>query len=513
MLSTRGNLSEISHRTSIFIHNMPISLTNDKGTMPKMTLSAQIIKPSGRAAVSEAAKEASSSPGKLAFPVFLYLLGIAIPIEFKIGPLNMSGVRTVLIVFTVPILIKLLQGRYGKLLFTDFLFFLFSIWVIITLFKNTPASALSFGGSVAVEFFGGYLLARAYVRSAESMLATYRAVLILLIFTIPLALYEGQTGQALIPNLIRSLKFSSFPDFTHPTDAMRLGLYRPQVIFAHPIHYGLFGSTVFSIIFVGFEQVFSKTRRYMSSALIFIAVFLSLSSGGLLPVFIQMFMIFWAFSFRRYGGKWYILLSLMFMMYLLVSMISNRTALDVFMSYATFNPGNAYWRKLIFIWGMQNVWANPFMGIGLNDWFRPEFMTPDSVDNFWLLNAMRYGIPGFLLITTGFLLPVWRIAWHRIEEANPAWKLRRAWVFTILALTFALSTVDVWSTALSYVAFLFGSGIWFLSINAPGRLPIKELAAPSGESEQLRTSKLARPVSRFTRFDQDKTRGHLEKLP
>jgi O-Antigen ligase len=403
---------------------------------------------------------------KLALPVKLYFLAVALPVYFHAGPLLMTGVRAVLMVMMIPMCINLLSGKYGRILLTDFLFFLFSLWIVITLFINSPASALSFGGSVAIEFFGGYLLSRAYIRSAQDMAAMCRILFFLVLFTIPFALYEGQTGRAFIPELIRKIPgLNSVEDFYNELAGRRLGLERVQVIFAHPIHYGLFCSTAFSLTVIGLQRTFTNTQRYIAGFFICFAAFLSLSSGAILPILLQFSFILWATVMRRVKSKWLILIGIIAVFYVIIDLISSRTPIDVFMSYATFSPGNAFWRQSIFEWGMKNVWANPFVGIGLNDWFRPWWMFIDSVDNFWLLSAMRYGITGFLMLAIGFFMPIWTIAWRKIDEASPAWPFRRAWVITFIGLTLTLSTVDVWATMFAHVAFLFGSGMWFLTTN------------------------------------------------
>ena len=400
----------------------------------------------------------------MALPIKLYFVAIALPVYFQAGPLLMSGVRALLIVLIIPICINLLAGKYGRILLTDILFFLFSVWIIITLSINSPASALSFGGSVAVEFFGGYLLARAYIRSAQDMAAMCRILFYVVLFTIPFALYEGQTGRAFIPELIRKLPgLNSVEDFYNELAGRRLGLERAQVIFAHPIHYGLFCSTAFSLTVVGLQNLFTKLQRCVAGALICFAAFLSLSSGAILPLFLQSGFILWSVGLWSVKSKWFILLGLITLCYVTIDLLSNRTPIDVFMTYATFSPGNAYWRKSIFEWGMKNVWANPFVGIGLNNWFRPWWMFVDSVDNFWLLSAMRYGIIGFAMLAIGFFLPIWNIAWRKIDEKSPAWPFRRAWIITFIGLTLTLSTVDVWATMFAHVAFLFGAGMWFLT--------------------------------------------------
>jgi hypothetical protein len=92
------------------------------------------------------------------------------------------------------------------------------------------------------------------------------------------------------------------------------------------------------------------------------------------------------------------------------------------------------------------------------------------MDNFWLLTTVRYGIPAFFLVGLGFAIPLWKIAWRQIDEGSLVWQFRRAWMIIMVGLVLSLCTVDVWATMFSYVAFLFGSGIWLLSV---GQTPAK----------------------------------------
>ena len=245
-----------------------------------------------------------------------------------------------------------------------------------------------------------------------------------------------------------------------------MGLERVQTVFAHPIHYGLFCGTAFSLLFVGLKGLISTTARYLGSAAIGFCVFLSLSSGALLPFILQLGLIFWAFSLNSVRQRWLILLGLFMLAYVAIDLLSNRTPIKVFMTYATFSAHNAYWRSIIFEWGMINVWANPIVGIGLNEWIRPYYMRSGSMDNFWLVNAVRYGIPGFFLLALGYLPALWKIGRRNFDTDLRLWQVRRAWIFTFVGLTLTLATVHVWTSIYSFVFFLFGAGMWFLTVKA-----------------------------------------------
>lgn len=468
---------------------------------------------------AQAARSLLKLDSKLPFPVFVYFASIALPIEFDAGGTLLTGVRALLLILFVPMILKLLMGHYGKMIWTDVIFFLFCPWAIWTLHLNNPDSAISFGGSVGIEFYGGYLLGRAYIRSPETFAGMCKALFWVITLTLPFAFYETQTGWSPIPGLINKLPLVySFVDFYNEAAGMRMGLERAAVIFEHPIHYGLFCSTAFSLAFVGFKGLVPTWLRYLIALIVVMGVFFSVSSGAMLPMVLHFVLIFWAWSLDKVRSKWVILMILVAIAYVVVDMLSNRTPVQVFLSYATFSPHNAYWRVLIFEWGMKNVWAHPLYGLGLNDWERAWFMHGGSMDNFWLLNAVRYGIPGFALMAAGYVLIIWAVAWRRIEEGTPTWLFRRAWMITLVGLVLSLCTVDVWASVFSYVSFLLGSGVWFMSAGeAPTKAGAGVRAVRQSRSTAPRTAPGTPPsvqdpatpmpvASSYTRFGQTQSR-------
>jgi len=213
----------------------------------------------------------------LAFPVIIYLVAIMLPIGFSIGPLNLNGVRVVLIFLIIPLAIRLISGRSGELLLTDLLFFLHLLWLLIAMAVNNPHQTITFFGSQAIEFLGGYLLGRVCIRTREDFVALCRLLVILLCLTLPFAIFEAVTGRALILQMLNVLpNIHSEPNVNA---GMRFGLHRAQGMFEHPILYGLFAALVFSFAFVALKNVYQLGSRYIWSALIALCVFCSLSGG------------------------------------------------------------------------------------------------------------------------------------------------------------------------------------------------------------------------------------------
>ena len=451
-----------------------------------------------RSALNDAALAAS----KLPLPVLIMILTILIPVEFRIGSLALTGLRVELIIMIIPLLYGLFSGRFGPILMVDWLFLGHFGWIVVALAVNNPDRMVQQAGSLGVEFLGGYLMGRAYIRSREAFAALSKVLIWSIVLMVPLFLYEAKTDYTVIPMLLEKLPGISSVNISRPDP--RMGLNRVQASFDHPIHFGLYASVVFSLAFVAFEGIRSLAWRIVMSVIVVGSGALALSSGALLALVLQIGLISWSLMFQKIQWRWWLLLGLFVLAYIVIDLLSNRTPIKVFMSYATFSAHTAYWRGIIFEWGMKNVWANPIFGLGLRDWIRPSYMRSGSMDNFWLVMAVRYGIPGFLLIATGYVLGLAQIM-RRNFDADPRlmW-FRRAWVFTFLGLTFTLCTVHIWGSIYSFVFFMFGSGIWLIKEGAPdphavGRRNKRETPVQSETDISVPEASVA---SSYTRFGQ-----------
>lgn len=405
--------------------------------------------------------------------VLAYMACVLLPVAFNLGPLYMTLLRLFLFLTIIPLMVGLFTGKMGKIRITDILFLAHLGWAFVALMHNNRDVVVQNIGAAFVELMGGYLLARRYIRTAADFSAFAKLLGMVIIIMLPLSLYETVTSNPVIIRLVKALPgLQSFTD----TREIRLGLFRVQGVFANPIHFGLFCSTAVSLTFVSLKNVIPSPRRWVITIGVCISTFLSLSSGAFLPMVLHIFMILWYQCLRGTGRPWTLLLILLVIMYVVIDLTSNRTPMRVFLSYATFSAHTAYWRSIIFDWGMINVWKNPIYGIGLNDWERPSFMYSGSMDNFWLVMAVRYGIPGFLTIAAGWLIAIWRIGRRDFSGDPQLAQMRRGWMFTMVGLSLTMCTVHLWTTIYSYVFMLFGAGAWFLDAQPRGAL------VPTGEA-------------------------------
>lgn len=456
-------------------------------------------------AIGSFAPKATGILANLPLPVILYLLTVVVPIGFYAGPLFITTLRLLLLVMTIPLMLKVLMGHYGKVYLTDLLFVCHILWAAVSLTINNPSQMVEQVGSVGMELLGGYAIGRAFIRSQEQFIALCKALAIIVIFTFPFAIYEALTGHTIIIEFLRDLPGVTSVGIVRSDP--RLGLERVQAVFAHAIHYGLFCSIALSLCFVGLKGTISTWKRFLMSIAIMASGFLALSSGALTAVAMQLAFILWFSIFRGFKQRWWLLVGLFILAYVTVDLLSNRSPLKVFMSYATFSAHNAYWRSIIFDWGLANIIGStekgivgsPFIGIGLRDWVRPYYMYSGSMDNFWLVIGVRYGLPGLLLLAIGYFSVIFQVMRKNFDADENLLLLRRSWVFTFLGLTFTLCTVHVWTNIYSFIFFMFGTGLWFITAT-----PNSTQETPETDEKQNGGSH-----SRFTRFPAASPEGEL----
>lgn len=451
--------------------------------MVSTTIDRQFIK-------REEIENISSSKTSWNFLVVLYLIALLIPISINIGGLNITPIRLYLMPMIIYLLWGLLGGKYGKLLPVDFFFFFHVFWILVAMGINSPERAVSQFGSVGVEFLGGYLLGRSFIRTPEAFVALCRWIIFLVVCTVPFALWESTTGQPVLINALN--KIPGFNPASIPVSEPRLGFSRAQVLFDHPIHYGLFCSVAMSLAFVALKDHSSSIRRYISSFSVMVGGFFALSSGALLAIILQLFLIFWATVFAKITWRWWLLFGLACCAYIAIDILANRSPVIAVLSRLAFSTHNLYIRTIIFDFGMDNVWSNPIFGLGLGDWVRPHWLPP-SIDNFWLIMAIRYGIPGFLFLTAGYTYGLFKIMARNFETDRSLLNFRRAWVFTFIGLSFTLATVHVWTSLYSFVFFMFGAGMWFIKT-----VPQSEKSIKANDISQKERQSL--PYTRFSKF-------------
>jgi hypothetical protein len=398
------------------------------------------------------------------FIVVLFLICVVLPVFFFAGPLRLSPLRILLVIMFIPLLFRWLSGKYGGVSAPDVWLALHGAWMFIALVAvEGVLDSIEFFATQIAEMFGAYLLARVYIRDKTSFLYFVKWLFYIIAFLTPFAIFESLTQQLPISKLFGAIPGIRVEPYVFYEP--RLGLYRAQVTFPHPILYGVFCSTAFALVwFTGITSGLGKSSRILRAIIVFIATFFSVSSGAVLSVMLQMMLMGWNWVTAKIKKRWLLLALIITVMYVAIDLASNRTPVTIFIAYATFSAHNAYYRVIIWDYGSAEVLRHPFFGIGLTaDWERPDWMGSTSVDNFWLLTAMRYGIPGVSLLVIGLAVLLKKIASMDFSERPDILACQKGYMISLIALFLSICTVHIWSGTFVYVFFLIGSGVWMFT--------------------------------------------------
>ncbi len=403
--------------------------------------------------------------------LLLFMLGMVIPVWFRVGPLLLMPHRVVLLVLFVPLFFALVSGRAGRIRSFDVLMLLSALWAALSLKVNgtiLDASITQQMGIYMIEAFGAYLLARVTIRSAEDFAYFTKLFFIALLILVPFGVLEAVTHRAVMLELIPKSVAVVYTE-------ERWGLRRAQTVFGHPILFGAFCSAGFGLFWYAMG---SKLTRVGGTAMAFIGTFVSLSSGALVSITMQVMFMAWEMTMKSVPRRWTIFAILSVMAYVAIDLLSNRTPFHVLITYATFNSDSAYNRILIWRFGMENVWANPMLGLGadISLWKRPYWMS-SSADNYWLLLAMQFGIPCFAFVATALFLIIRKVALAPLRDPLSI-ACRAGYLTAVGGLIIAGGTVHYWHGVMAFVMFFFGSGVW--AIDAGAR---EETAAEASEDD------------------------------
>ena len=430
---------------------------------------------------ADAGPPAAALPGLNRLLITLFVMSLLVPGHIHIGTITLGMPRLLLLLTIIPCTILLLRGR---IVATDIFMALFTLWMNIAVLVNGGMANIQFVALQSVEVFGAYVFGRTLVTGLAGFRLFWRTTAIAMIFVLPFAVFELITERFLLYEI-----FDPFIDtFDNATAKYpkRLGFDRVQGNFEHPILFGVFWGLGFAIYWVVFR---SLSTRVLITGICGFMVMMSLSSGAYLVVLIQIALMGWALVT---GNRWKTLISIGAIFFLVIEALSDRSALVALSTRLAFSANTAYWRVLIFEFGMQNVNANPIFGLGLRDWARPGWLT-NSVDNQWLLVTMRGGYPGFFLMITAMGTMLWALI-RRRDLPTEASRYRQAYVIVFISMFVALGTVAVWSATQAFLWMFLAMGVNL------ALLPRADQQSPAAGTPPA-ADMAARGTRRYSRFD------------
>jgi hypothetical protein len=329
------------------------------------------------------------------------------------------------------------------------------------MFNTDFSRALESGGILFLETFVPFFMARLMVYKYEHLVMISKTLLIVASVMAIAALPEAITGKPFIHNIASAITGNPFSY----TPENRLGIWRSYGPTDHPI---ILGSICAAALPLGFA-LFRHARIFVAmTGISFFGVIASASSGPILSIVAQFLLYIWSKLTRGNRNKWWLLIILIGLLYILIDLSSNRDPFRVMFSYLLFNEHNGYVR--------YNMWVNSFFLVGqsiqsilvgygfstemmslLDNLFWTRLMS-SSVDSYWMVILLRYGVP-MLVFSVLMVIMVLRVNVHTYRRHKPLKEraLIQAWLITAISLSLVACTVHFWGSMASLFFVVLGA--------------------------------------------------------
>jgi hypothetical protein len=393
----------------------------------------------------------------------LYLLLLPEQFNPTIGGIYLSPFRVFLLGASLYIVSGALRQSL-RFVWPDLLIILGMGWIWLASFMTSGSveTSLIMGGSHTVDIGLSYFLARATIQTPSDL----RRFLILIApgvaFTGAIVVIEAVTHTLILQRLAGAVTGMPYPQRLD----VRMGLMRGWGPFPHPILAGICLASLLPIYLLSGLRGWPR----MLGAFGALGGFLTMSSAAMLGLVVGGILSVYDWLSERIGNlNWRIFLFLSVILAGAVELGSKSGFYSLLIRYASLNTASAYNRVLIWTFGTENISRNPWFGIGYADWDRPDWMHSGSFDHFWLITALRFGIPETFFLLGATLLGILMVALRSRQMVPHDARLLRGVAISMEVFALGLNSVSLWMAPLAWFFMLLGFTVSLGSQGVVGR--------------------------------------------
>jgi len=406
--------------------------------------------------VSQQHVKAPSIPTRSYVPLLLvallvYLLLLPSQMLFDAGGLILPPYRLFLIPSVLFVIAQLLRGHL-RLGLPDICILAATFWIPIAVTVTMGAErAVSGGGAQFIDIALSYLFARAAIHSLRDL----RIVMILVMpgLTIIGAIIVAESVLGIY--ILQPLALAIFGGIGASLENVRLGLLRAPGPFPHPILAGLFLASFLPIYILsgirGAPRVLGCIAALCSFFTVSSAAFLALGVGISLVIYNAL-----VERIKRLTWRLFFIVSTIGL--LVLQFATESGVVNLLIRFSALNAWSGYYRILIWRYGSESVANNPIFGIGYAEYERPFWMTT-SVDNFWLLLGIQYGLLPPLAILLATVLAVVGLARKSRRATDVDRHLLRGIAISLAVFALGVYSVSVWLSAQVWYFMLLGIAV------------------------------------------------------
>lgn len=403
---------------------------------------------------------------------FVVLLGylLLLPPQFNA---NIAGsvippYRFFLLISSFFVVASALRGRF-RITWPDVIIVTATAWICLAM-SITSVAEEAFTGSVAhiADVGLAYFFARAAIRNLRDLRMFLLLLLPGLLAVGAIMVLEAMTSRHIIQGIAsqltgREINYGSSP---------RWGLMRAQGPFVHPILAGIFLASFLPLYWLaGF-----KWWARLGGAVAALCSVVTISSAALLALVAGAILLGYNWLTERFVNlTWRLFFVFSGLGIFALEFGTNSGAFGMLVRFASINTVSSYTRILIWEYGTKNVAGSPWVGIGYREWERPLWLG-FSIDNYWLLVAMRFGIPAVALILLAVVFAVVLLSRRSSVSRQFDRRAERGVVIALAVFALALVSVSVWLSAQVWFFMLLGIAVSLISAGPPAMQPVKRHA-------------------------------------
>lgn len=333
-----------------------------------------------------------------------FLLIVFLPAELYVDleGVRLEPYRVFLMLAFFALLPRMLRHKYSK---GEVALLAYTVWVMLSMIYNHAGQGVESGGVHFLEVFVSYFIGLSVAGNSVLLRKNVNIMLGVFLLLLPFAVVEAMDGYRLFH--VMAGEFSGMPYSDYLGDKyFRYELHRASTVFAHPILYAVIGVMFLALLPV----LFGVVRSVLYFLGILGAAITSVSSVAFIMLAWTVFMYVLKYLSAGFRSIYKLVFSGALLIYILLSIASDRGPVLLLISVFSLNQDTAYTRYLQWVFAADDIAAHPIMGIGISEWSRP-FWLGASVDSHWLLVVLRHGYPAVILLGMFFwssLAAFWR---------------------------------------------------------------------------------------------------------
>lgn len=403
-------------------------------------------------------RERSATGSMDLLPLVLILYASLLPVEvhFAFGGQYFYPPRIAEILVVPWLFSRLLRGdlQFHRV---DAGFLLGSGWMVLSfaIYYGTAADTMR-AFAVVIDMVIPYLVARVAIKSTTDVRLAFIYFAPGVFLAGLFILLESISHTAIVKPAATAI-FGRLPLFEgggaiadgREYGEFRFGLLRASGGFPHPILAGLYLVSSLTI------YASSSIRRtpYALGVIAGLFCFFTVSSTAFMSFLLFLALLVYDRIQRLTTFlNWRIFLILAGLGIFVLQFGSKSGAVPIITRFAL-DPVTGYYRRLIWEYGTISVGKHPWFGIGLTPYERLPWMV-ESIDNYWLLLAVRHGFLAPILILATLIPTMWMLSGKSIHRSEADRRL-----FVGLA-----SSLFIMSLLIFTVALFGGFTTWYFAI-------------------------------------------------